>query len=156
MSGSKHVNPSEDLGLEPIGRTLPILLVRARETMLSHWRGILSELGFTEQQWRVLRVTVELGPLDISKLSRETALHMPSVTRILHTLEEQGYVSRSRDEADSRRSWIDVTDKARKKMSEASAHSSNVYSDLRREFGEDKLNLLIELLEDFSKYTPKE
>jgi len=79
----KGGNPSQDLGLLPVGQTLPIVLVRAREAFLSHWRGALADAGFTEQQWRVLRVTAELGPLDISKLSQQTALHMPSVTRIL-------------------------------------------------------------------------
>lgn len=143
-------NNSQDLGLLPVGQTLPIVLVRAREALLSHWRGALTEAGFTEQQWRVLRVTAELGPLDISKLSQETALHMPSVTRILHALEERGYVSRQRDEDDSRRSWIEITDKAREKMAEVAKHSDRIYAAVRKDFDDDKMRQLIDLLNDFA------
>lgn len=139
------------MGLLPVGRTLPILLVRAREVLLSHWRDVLTDMGFTEQQWRVLRVTAELGPLDISKLSEETALHMPSVTRILRTLEEGGYVSRRRDEMDSRRSWIEITEKTREKMVQASVHSEVIYKEIGSKFEAEKMNALIQLLNEFTE-----
>lgn len=142
---------SEDLGLLPIGKTLPILLVRAREVALSYWRDRLADMDFTEQQWRVLRVTAELGPLDISNLSHQTALHMPSVTRILQTLEKRGYVTRQRDEADSRRSWIAVTDKTRAKMASAADHSKAVYSEITTNFDDEKMQDLIRLLTEFSE-----
>ncbi|WGI22961.1 homoprotocatechuate degradation operon regulator HpaR [Amylibacter sp. IMCC11727] len=148
---TEQTTKSEELGLMPVGRTLPILLVRAREVLLSHWRDVLTDMGFTEQQWRVLRVTAELGPLDISKLSEETALHMPSVTRILRTLEEGGFVSRRRDEMDSRRSWIDVTDKTREKMAQAAVHSDVIYKEIGSKFEADKMNDLIKLLNEFTE-----
>jgi len=146
----KGGNPSQDLGLLPVGQTLPIVLVRAREAFLSHWRGALADAGFTEQQWRVLRVTAELGPLDISKLSQQTALHMPSVTRILHTLEERDYVSRHRDEEDSRRSWITITPKAKEKMENVAQHSERTYATIREDFDDDKMKQLIDLLNQFA------
>jgi homoprotocatechuate degradation regulator HpaR len=147
----KETNKSEDMGLIPIGKTLPILLVRAREVFLSYWRDTLSEMGFTEQQWRVLRVTAELGPLDVSRLSVETALHMPSVTRILHTLEERGHVSRRRDETDSRRSWLDLTDQTRAQMALAMERSQTNYEEILSKFDQDKMGDLIKLLNEFSE-----
>ena len=142
---------SKDMGLLPINQTLPILLVRAREVALSYWRDVLADMEFTEQQWRVLRVTAELGPLDISSLSQQTALHMPSVTRILQTLEKRGYVTRVRDEADSRRSWIDVTEATRAKIASASEHSEAVYSEITAAFAQIKMQDLIRLLTEFSE-----
>lgn len=146
---------SEELGLLPVGQTLPILFVRARDVLLSYWRDVLAEMDFTEQQWRVLRVTAELGPLDISRLSTETALHMPSVTRILQSLEKRGYVSRRRDEADSRRSWIDVTDKTRKKMAQAGTHSDAIYAEITASFDQEKMQQLIRLLNEFTEIREK-
>jgi homoprotocatechuate degradation regulator HpaR len=151
MLGKNGTGKSEELGLVPIRETLPILLVRAREVLLSFWRDSLSDFGFTEQQWRVLRVTAELGPLDISRLSAETALHMPSVTRILQALEERGYVTRRRDEKDSRRSWIDVTQKARTVLSRASARSNEIYDEINQKFDSRQMSELIKLLDTFTK-----
>jgi homoprotocatechuate degradation regulator HpaR len=147
----EETNKSEDMGLIPIRKTLPILLVRAREVFLSYWRDTLSEMGFTEQQWRVLRVTAELGPIDVSRLSLETALHMPSVTRILHTLEERGQVKRRRDETDSRRSWIDLTDQTRVQMAQAMERSQANYEEILSKFDQNKMDELIKLLNEFSE-----
>ena len=36
-------------------RNLPLLLLQAREGVISRFRPILTEAGFTEQQWRVIR-----------------------------------------------------------------------------------------------------
>jgi len=33
-------------------RNLPLLLLKARESFLSHFRPILAHYGVTEQQWR--------------------------------------------------------------------------------------------------------
>lgn len=155
MPDFKDTGKSEELGLIPIRKTLPILLVRAREVLLSFWRDALSDMGFTEQQWRVLRVTAELGPLDISRLSVETALHMPSVTRILHALEEREYVTRRRDEEDSRRSWIDVTQKARTEMAHAADLSNTIYDEISQKFDSRQMGDLIELLDTFTKINKK-
>ncbi len=118
---------------------------------LSFWRDSLADTGFTEQQWRVLRVTAEFGPLDISKLSVETALHMPSVTRILQTLEERGYITRRRDNEDSRRSWVEVTQKARTVMKRAAARSNEIYEEISQKFDSRQMGELIELLDTFTK-----
>ena len=53
--------------------------------MLS-FRPILAKHGFTEQQWRVLRVLGEKGPCDAGKLAREACILAPSLSRIINTL----------------------------------------------------------------------
>lgn len=149
--GKERTNKSKDLGLLPVEKTLPILLVRAREVLLSFWRDALVEMDFTEQQWRVLRVTAEFGPLDISHLSNETALHMPSVTRILQGLEKRGYISRRRDETDSRRSWIEITEKTRIQLTEVGKKSDAIYAEILRSYDSRKMDELIQLLKEFTE-----
>ena len=50
-------------------RSLPIALLRARDAVMSRFRPMLQERGFTEQQWRVLRVLDEGGPLDPTEIA---------------------------------------------------------------------------------------
>lgn len=138
-------------GYRPVKEALPIALTRAREAVLSHWRPLISERGFTEQQWRVLRVVNEYEPIDISTLASFSALHMPSVTRILQALQKRGYVSRERDAADSRRSWIRVTPKARDVMYSEGLRSAEINKRLMSRFGEDNFRELSRLLNELAE-----
>ncbi len=143
-------------GLRPVNKTLPIVLVRAREALLSYWRPTIAEMGLTEQQWRVLRVVAECGPMDISSVADGTALHMPSVTRILHTLDELGYIDRRRDEVDSRRSWIMVTAKTREIMANCVETSDEIYARISEKFDDKKMAELIDLLNEFAEIQIKD
>ena len=42
-------------------RSLPIMLLRAREAVMKRFRPMLKAHGLSEQQWRVLRVLNETG-----------------------------------------------------------------------------------------------
>ena len=138
-------------GYRPVKEALPIALTRAREAVLSHWRPLISERGFTEQQWRVLRVVNEYEPIDISTLASFSALHMPSVTRILQALQKRGYISRKRDTADSRRSWIRVTQKARDVMYSEGLRSAEINERLMSRFGEENFRELSRLLNELAE-----
>ena len=45
-------------------RNLPLLLLQARERVLSHFRPLLNANGVTEQQWRIVRVLYEVPSLE--------------------------------------------------------------------------------------------
>jgi DNA-binding MarR family transcriptional regulator len=45
-------------------RNLPLLLLQARERVMARFRPILNEHGITEQQWRIVRLLLEEGPLE--------------------------------------------------------------------------------------------
>ncbi|WP_188672020.1 homoprotocatechuate degradation operon regulator HpaR [Neptunicoccus cionae] len=139
-----------------MNRTLPILLARARETLLYYWRPKLTEIGFTEQQWRVMRVVAENDRIDISSLTEATAMHMPSVTRILQVLEESGMVERKRDLRDSRRSWVRATQKAHDLMAECVEASNQIYGEIEQRFKPEKMEQLLDLLHEFSDLRPRD
>ena len=63
-------------------RSLPIALLRAREKVMGPIRAMLSDVGVTEQQWRVLRVLDERGPLDPTEIADRSVLLLPRLTRI--------------------------------------------------------------------------
>ncbi|WP_457772918.1 hypothetical protein [Phycobium rhodophyticola] len=56
-------NPTRSV-LPETTRSLPIAMLRARETMMAPIRHMLQKAGVTEQQWRVLRVLAERGTTD--------------------------------------------------------------------------------------------
>jgi len=74
-------------------------------------RAMLSDVGITEQQWRVLRVLQEAGPLEPTQIAEQACLLLPSLTRILQKLEEKKYIERRRKKADKRKQSINVTRK---------------------------------------------
>ena len=49
--------------------SLPMLLLRAREATLSHFRPALKDFGLTELQWRVLRVLDDCGEVSAQQLA---------------------------------------------------------------------------------------
>ena len=97
--------------LPSTSRSLPIALLRARERVMGPIRAMLSDVGITEQQWRVLRVLQEAGPLEPTQIAEQACLLLPSLTRILQKLEEKKYIERRRKKADKRKQSINVTRK---------------------------------------------
>ena len=142
-------------GYRSVKDALPIALVRAREALLAFYRPMIAERGFTEPQWRVLRIVNEYEPIDITTLSQYGGLHTPSVTRILKTLESDGYIERRRDAEDTRRSWISVTQKTRKIMYQSGANSVAIRKEVFKQFSEEKMNQLADLANELADIRPR-
>lgn len=93
-------------------RNLPHLLLHVREALMAHFRPVLNEAGVTEQQWRVLRVLSEEGPLEPNQIARSCQILSPSLTRMLAGMEAGGLIHRERLDADQRRQTISLTTKS--------------------------------------------
>jgi homoprotocatechuate degradation regulator HpaR len=94
-------------------RNLPLLLLQARERVLSHFRPLLNANGVTEQQWRIVRALYEepsLEPREIVELCR---ISSPSMAGVLARMEELGLVARRRLPHDQRRVRVSLTARAR-------------------------------------------
>lgn len=129
-------------------RSLSIALLRTREAVMQHFRPHLSELGLTEQQWRVLRVLGEDGPHEAGRVARRACVLPPSLSRILKTLSELGYVSSGPHRDDARRSVISLTPLGEKKLRNALPRSAEIYSNLEQRIGPAQLQRLLDMLED--------
>ncbi len=131
-------------------RSLPIALLRARERVMWPKRGMLADAGVTEQQWRVLRVLDEEGPMDPTTIAERAVLLLPSLTRILQKLEDKGFVTRVRDEKDRRRQIISATEAGRNVILANMDTSKRILTELREKLGEEKHEVLIELLNELT------
>ena len=129
-------------------RSLPIALLRAREKVMGPIRAMLADVGVTEQQWRVLRVLDERGPLDPTEIADRSCLLLPSLTRILQTLDGKGLVSRAAHPTDRRKQIVTITDDGRALIAENLKESQRLNAWLRDSFGQDKLDELLDLLNE--------
>ena len=134
--------------LPDTARSLPIALLRARERVMGPVRAMLSDVDVTEQQWRVLRVLQEAGPLDPTRIADRACLLLPSLTRILQKLEEKGMIQRKRDPTDRRRQIVQITPSGAELIEANRETSRELAQALRNRLGAERYELLLDLLNE--------
>ena len=136
---------------KPRHRNLPLLLLQARERIISHFRPVLHAHGITEQQWRVVRVLLEVPRLEPRQIGELCTISSPSLAGVLERMEQAGYVVRRRVERDQRRVYVSLTPRSRKLAASMSPQIDAIYrrleSSMSAEFFarlEQTLDLLLE------------
>ena len=138
-------------GPRATARALPIALLRAREAVMWRFRPLVASSGLTDQQWRVLRVLNEYGPLDPTQIAAHAGILKPSLSRMLQSLEEDGYVTRRSHPGDRRSTIISITAKAERILQRLAPHSNAIYEEIERVYGRKKMRQLLDLLEDLAE-----
>jgi homoprotocatechuate degradation regulator HpaR len=133
------------------GEGLPLALVRARECVMAHFRNLLRRYNLTEPQWRVLKTMQEIATIELSELSRRTALLMPSLSRIVRELELRGYMHKAADQRDLRRILTNLTARGRLLVEAVSPECDAVHVAINKAMGGDKMHRLHELLADLER-----
>jgi homoprotocatechuate degradation regulator HpaR len=129
-------------------RSLPIALLRAREKVMGPIRMMLADAGVTEQQWRVLRVLHEGGPLDPTRISEQACLLLPSLTRILQKLEEKILIQRKPDETDGRKQVVQITANGEALIEANFETSLALVQQVRDRMGAGRYEALLDLLNE--------
>src|SRR3954467_2426619 len=92
--------------MRDFSRSLPMALLRARESVMRHFRPSLRAHGLTEQQWRILRALSAHGDVEVAELAHTACLLGPSLSRILRDLEARRLIRRRPVNLDLRRSIV--------------------------------------------------
>ena len=121
-------------------------MLRAREAIMISFRPILAKHGFTEQQWRVIRVLGENGSLDAGQVAFDACILAPSLSRIIGKLEKEKIISRFVDQKDGRRVNLVLTSKGEETLKKIVPDMDTIYKSIQKRFGEEKLAQLLELL----------
>ena len=121
-------------------------MLRAREAIMISFRPILAKHGFTEQQWRVIRVLGENGSLDAGQVAFDACILAPSLSRIIGKLEKEKIISRFVDQKDGRRVNLKLTSKGEETLKKIVPDMDTIYKAIQKRFGEEKLAQLLELL----------
>ena len=113
---------------------------------MAPYRQMLSKIGVTEQQWRVMRVLDERGRMDPKEIAEAACLLNPSLTRIMQLLEKKGLIARKGNPEDRRRVHVEITAAGRDMLVAAQPESLEIAEKLRARVGQDKLDELLDLL----------
>jgi homoprotocatechuate degradation regulator HpaR len=146
---SRPANGTSQFG--PTSRSLPIALLRTRERIMAPIREMLQQSGISEQQWRILRVVDEAGEMEQTAIAQAACLQLPSLTRILRSMENDGLVARKTDETDRRRTLVSVTPAGKALIARHRERNANIFSTVEAEFGREKLDLLLDLLDELQQ-----
>ncbi|SIO01992.1 homoprotocatechuate degradation operon regulator HpaR [Vannielia litorea] len=138
--------------LRHTSRSLPIALLRAREAVMAPVRGMLSSTGVTEQQWRVLRVLDENRTMEPKALAQQACLLLPSLTRIMQSLEERGYITREKDPNDGRKLRLAITEEGRALIARHVGESNRIFNELETAFGRERVDALLDLLNELAEH----
>ena len=106
-------------------------------------RPLLAGAGVTEQQWRVLRVLDDYGPIDLKTLAESALLFGPSVTRILKDLVDRGFVVRQANPRDGRGAIVSLSPSGQTLITETASYTVQQLNSYARKFGDKRLKKLI-------------
>ena len=147
---NRHIRGLPDDLLLPrdTSRSVPIMLVRARDEVISRFRPLLARFELSEQQWRVLRVLGEVDCLEAREVAERACVLAPSLTRILKSLEERGFVTRRGDPDDRRRILLSITPRGMELLATMTRDASASYAEFVEKFGADRVDTLLDMLAD--------
>lgn len=117
---------------------------------MSHFRPILAAHDVTEQQWRVMRVLHVAGTLDASEVADKAFILAPSLTRMIKSLEQRGFITKHKDKADGRRVLLRIAPAGTAMIEEVMPDSQRVYAEIDARFGRGRVDELLDMLDDLA------
>jgi homoprotocatechuate degradation regulator HpaR len=139
------------LPMRAFSQSLPMELLRAREAVMRRFRPALRNHGVTEQQCRILRALAHSGPMEVSELADTTCLLAPSLSRILPDMEARLLIARKQVDSDLRRSSVGLERKGLRLIATHAPYSEEIYDEIARRFGEERLEQLFKLLRELEE-----
>jgi homoprotocatechuate degradation regulator HpaR len=125
-------------------------MLQARERVIAHFRPILNAHGITEQQWRIVRLLLDTGPLEPHEIGELCRLSSPSLAGVLSRMENIGFVQRRRLADDQRRVRVSLTPRSRALATRMAPLIEAVYAHIEdllgKEFAEDFYRVLDALI----------
>ena len=128
-------------------RNLPLLLLQARERVISHFRPLLNANGVTDQQWRIVRALYEVPSLEPREIVELCRISSPSMAGVLSRMEELGLVARRRLPHDQRRVRVSLTARARAMAARMAPKIDATYRRIERTIGADSSERLEQALD---------
>jgi len=93
-------------------------------------------------------VLEETGEIEPTVIASEACLHLPSLSRILKTMEADGLVQRKEDLADRRKTLVAISEAGRAILARHSEQSVAIFLELEERMGKEKIEAVLDLLEE--------
>ena len=124
-------------------------MLKARDSLMSHFRPILNHFGVTEQQWRILRALDEHGELEPRELCDMCQISSPSMAGILSRMEEVELIERDGIPGDQRRVIVHLSRKGTRLLSKIGPLIDKQYAYLEQACGKQIFTDLFAVLDKF-------
>ena len=148
---SEQDQPAAGRLLQPFPRSLPAILMRAREAVMTHVRPVLRTYDMTEPQWRVLRTLAANEEVEVTQLAEMVFLLPSSLSRILKDLTDRGLIQRRTSTEDLRKGLVSISDQGLSMIEAANPETAMVTAEIERLFGSDRMGRLVGLLEELEE-----
>ncbi|NWL47424.1 homoprotocatechuate degradation operon regulator HpaR [Pseudomonas hunanensis] len=135
-------------------QSLTLTLLQARESAMRFFRPQLNLHNLTEQQWRVIRLLSQHGELESHMLAHLACILKPSLSGVLLRLERDGMVLRRKMHEDQRRVLLSLTEQGLACFESMRVDMEKNYRLIQQQLGDEKLALLLGLLDDLRKVKP--
>ncbi len=130
-------------------RSLPQLFLKARESLMSHFKPVLNHFGLTEQQWRILRALDQRAELEPREICDLCQILSPSMAGVLARMEQMALIERNRMEGDQRRVLVRLAPKGHALIDEMAPLIELQYRYIEKALGKPVFDELTQVLEDF-------
>ena len=130
-------------------RNLPQLFLKARDSLMSHFRPILNRFGLTDQQWRILRALDEHAQLEPREICSLCQILSSSMAGVLARMEELALIERQRVPGDQRRVVVRLAFKGDQLVREMAPLIDLQYQHIEQAFGKHIFDDLFNSLETF-------
>ena len=144
-------DPPAERPLQPIPRSLPAILMRAREAVMTRVRPVLRAYDMTEPQWRVLRTLASIDEIEVTHLAELVFLLPSSLSRILKDLTERGLIQRRTSAADLRKGLVSISDRGMALIEAATPEAAKVNAEIEKLFGRERMGRLERLLQELEQ-----
>ncbi|MCC7462783.1 MAG: homoprotocatechuate degradation operon regulator HpaR [Gammaproteobacteria bacterium] len=129
-------------------RNLPLLLQQARECVISRFRPLLNAQRITEQQWRIVRLLLESGPLEPRQIGEACNISSPSLAGVLARMHNMGLIDRQRFDTDQRRVSVSLNARSRALAERLAPQIEAVYADIEARVGVEFTRRLYAMLDE--------
>lgn len=131
-----------------VHRNLPLMLLQARERVLSRFRPVLNSHGVTEQQWRIIRALHERGNLEPNQICEVCQISSPSLAGVLARMESLGMIEKSRHANDGRRVSVTLSNSSKALVRAMAPDIEANYRALESLLGRDLIERCYEMLDE--------
>ena len=129
-------------------RNLPLLLQQARERVINRFRPLLNAQRITEQQWRIVRLLLESGPLEPRQIGEACNISSPSLAGVLARMQNMGLIDRQRFDNDQRRVRVSLNARSRALAERLAPKIEAVYADIEARVGVEFTRRLYAMLDE--------
>jgi homoprotocatechuate degradation regulator HpaR len=131
-----------------VHRNLPLLLQQARERVISRFRPLLNAQRITEQQWRIVRLLLESGPLEPRQIGEACNISSPSLAGVLARMQNMGLIDRQRFDNDQRRVRVSLNARSRTLAERLAPRIEAVYAGIEARVGVEFTRRLYAMLDE--------